>query len=617
MDSVPTAPQPQRRSAWLTGLILGNALLASLIACSNIPLATAADNWRSAAFLLLALPGHFIFFGAVVALPAWLVGRFVRNPRWMIATALLLQTLWICLLLADAQVYALYRFHLNAMVANMIFGGALSDQVTFSPGMWALIAFAVVALATLEALVARWWWRRLHSRPGLVRIRSAWWAVALWLALGQVMAAYSDARGDRAVLSQISYIPWAQPITLKGTLQKMGIRSADPAALPSTDHTRLGYPRRPLQCDARGSMNVLVVMVESLRHDMLDPTVMPNTSSYARNAQVFRNHYSTGNATRFGLFGLMYGLPGGYWQSMLAEQRGSALIDAMRRDAYRMHIYGSAPLYSPEFDRTVFAQVRDRVVNAPSDLGRAERDRHVIERLEADIRNHPAGQGFFGFVFLDSPHAPYHLPEGFQSPFQPMAKDVNFLKLGPDHDPTPEFNRYRAAVHYSDQLIGQLLQTLEASPLASNTVVLITGDHGEEFNDLHQNYWGHNGNFSDYQLRTPFVLHWPGRAPRVVDAVTSHEDFVPTVMRHALHCGNDTADYATGLDLFGPIPATRPLVVESWSQRAIRDGERIYLFDNFGPADVVDRQYRPVAGAEVPPQAVSRSWELLTRFQKR
>lgn len=607
----------QRAFAWLTGLILGNAALAVLITCANIPLTGVARQWHSALFLILALPGHFIFFGTLVALPAWLLGRVLRDPRWMIASALLLQTAWICLLLADAKVFSLYRFHLNAMVLNMIFGGALQDQVTFSPSMWTLIALAVALLLALEIIAGRFWWRALQRRPGLLRVRRTWWIAGAMFVVSQGMVAFSDARGDRAVLSQLTYIPWAQPITLKAALHRFGVETAVAAELPDTADSRLGYPRTALQCTDPAKLNVLVVVVESLRHDVLDPRVMPNTWRYAQDAQWFGNHYSSGNATRFGLFGLMYGLPGGYWQAMLAEQRGPVMIDRMKRDGYRMHIYGSAPLYSPEFDRTVFSQVRERIVNAPSTLKSADRDRHVIERLQADIRSHRAGDRFFGFVFLDSPHAPYHLPRGFRPPFEPMADDVNFLNLGPDHDPAPEFNRYRAAVHYSDQLIGQLLQTLAKSPLASDTVVLITGDHGEEFNDLQQNYWGHNGNFSDYQLRTPFVLHWPGKPARRERAITSHEDFVPTVMRHALGCQTDSTEYATGLDLFGPLPASRPLVVESWSQRGIRDGERIYLFDNFGSATVVDRMYRPLPEAEVSPEAVSHSWESLTRFQKR
>ncbi|MBU8974856.1 sulfatase-like hydrolase/transferase [Lysobacter sp. MMG2] len=616
MDTVIIPPRRQRALAWLTGLILGNAVLAVLITLSNIPLTDAASRWHSALFLMLALPGHFIFFGTLVALPAYLLGRFVRNPRWMIVVAVTLQTLWICLLLADAKVFALYRFHLNAMVVNMIFGGALQDQVTFSAKMWALLAFGGAALLTLQVVAARLWWKALRRKPSLLRIRLAWWIAGALFLISQAMVAYSDARGDRAVMSQLTYIPWAQPITLKNALHRFGVQTAKAVELPDTGD-RLGYPRRAPQCAATPGLNVLVILVESLRHDVLDPAVMPNTWRYAQDAQWFQNHFSTGNATRFGLFGLMYGLPGGYWQSMLAEQRGPVLIDRMKADGYAMHIYGSAPLYSPEFDRTVFSQVRDRIVNGPSNLKSAERDRNVVSRMQADIRNHPAGKPFFGFVFLDSPHAPYHLPNGYRARFEPMAQEVNFLNLGPDHDPTPELNRYRTAVHYSDELIGELLETLADSPLAANTVVLITGDHGEEFNDLHKNYWGHNGNFSDYQLRTPFVLHWPGRPARRVDTLTSHEDFVPTVMRHALGCSSDSADYSTGLDLFGEIPAKRPLLVESWSQRGIRDGALIYLFDNFGSASVVDRHYEPIEDAQVSADAVSESWEMLTRFKKR
>lgn len=609
----------RRRHAlsWLTGFTLSNAFLAVLITATNIPFADTASQWKSLAFLALALPAHFLFFGALLGLPALLLGWLLRSLRATTAVAVVLQTLWLCLLLADAKVFALYRFHLNAMVLNMLFGGALQEQMSFSAGMWALIVSSVVLLLAVEIALARLWWQALARRPRLLMIRRGWWVAGLAMLLSQGMVAYQDARGDRAVLSQLTYIPWAQPITLKSALHRFGVDTVEAAALPASSGGELGYPRQPLQCDAAPSLNVLVVLVESLRYDVLDPRTMPSTWKYAQQAQWFQNHYSSGNATRFGLFGLMYGLPGGYWHAMLAEQRGPVLIEQMRRTGYRMHLYGSAPLYSPEFDRTVFSQVRERIVNGPSRLKSEARDRDVVTRLQADLRAHPRDQRFFGFVFLDAPHAPYHVPKGFNAPFQPMAGEVNFLKFGPGHDPTPEFNRYRTAVLYSDHLIGQLLQTLETSGLADNTVVLITGDHGEEFNDLRRNYWGHNGNFSDYQLRTPFVLHWPGRAPQRVAQATSHEDFVPTVMRHALGCRNDSGDYSTGFDLFGPPQPMRPLLVESWSQRGIRHGDRIYLFDNFGAASVVDRRYRPIPDATVDPAAVSRSWEMLTRFQKR
>jgi membrane-anchored protein YejM (alkaline phosphatase superfamily) len=196
-------------------------------------------------------------------------------------------------------------------------------------------------------------------------------------------------------------------------------------------------------------------------------------------------------------------------------------------------------------------------------------------------------------VFLDSTHAPYHMPEGYPPVATPMAAEIDFLKFGPEHDPTPELNRYRTAVHYADSLIGTLLDDLRAQGLAEDTIVLVTGDHAEEFNDLKLNYWGHNGNFSDYQLQVPFVLHWPGKASGHDARTSSHEDWVP-LMRHALGCENALADYSTGQDLLAEPQGQRALVVESWSQRAVRHGDAIYVFDKFGNATALDLHYRPL-----------------------
>lgn len=113
-------------------------------------------------------------------------------------------------------------------------------------------------------------------------------------------------------------------------------------------------------------------------------------------------------------------------------------------------------------------------------------------------------------------------------------------------------------MHYADSLIGSLLDDLRAQGLAEDTIVLVTGDHAEEFNDLKLNYWGHNGNFSDYQLQVPFVLHWPGQGSGREARISSHEDWVPTLMRHALGCENALGDFSTGQDLLAEPQARVP-----------------------------------------------------------
>ncbi|MDA5337382.1 DUF3413 domain-containing protein [Stenotrophomonas maltophilia] len=610
--------QRWRRLAWWSLFIAGNAVLAAAIALGNVPLRDNPGGATGLAYLAIALPGHLLAFGALAGLLPLLLGLWPRRARTLSVSAVLLQGLWLCLLLVDAKVFTLYRFHLNAMVVNMVFGGALQDQVALSWKTWLQVALLVGAVFTAEGLLAWACWKLLPAASHRRRVLQAWAAVALLMGGGQLATAYYDARGDRDVIAQWNYLPWAQPITAKSFMRRLGVVSQQQAGLPDPRHAQLLYPLHPLRCQSPHRPNVLMVVLESLRHDALTPQLMPHTSALAQDARVFDHHFSTGNATRYGLFGLLYGLPGGYWPSMLDEQRGSQLFQVLGQQGYDLHLYGSAPMYSPEFDRTVFADVRDQLHQGPSALKSDGRDRAIVGALQQDIRaSQAADHPWFGFVFLDSTHAPYHMPEGYPPVATPMAADIDFLKFGPEHDPTPELNRYRTAVHYADSLIGSLLDDLRAQGLAEDTIVLVTGDHAEEFNDLGLNYWGHNGNFSDYQLQVPFVLHWPGKAAGHDARTSSHEDWVPTLMRHALGCENALADYSTGQDLLAEPQGQRALVVESWSQRAVRHGDAIYVFDKFGNATALDLHYRPLPQQVPDAAAVRTAWEALTRFRNR
>ncbi|AWH26048.1 sulfatase-like hydrolase/transferase [Stenotrophomonas sp. YAU14D1_LEIMI4_1] len=627
MDAAPfNAPSPPvqgadrrwQRLAWWSLFIAGNAVLAALIALGNIPVRDNPGGALGLTYLSVALPGHLLALGAVAGLLPLALGLWPRRARILTVSAIVMQGLWLCLLLVDAKVFALYRFHINAMVANMVFGGALHDQVSLSWKTWLQAIAMISALFGAQALLAWACWKLLPAARLRRRVLQAWAVVAVLMAGGQVATAYYDALGERAVISQWNYLPWAQPITAKSFMRRLGVVSQPQAGLPDPRHAQLNYPLQPLRCQSHQRPNVLMVVLESLRKDALTPQFMPNTAALAQSSRVYLQHFSTGNATRYGLFGLMYGLPGGYWPTMLAEQRGSQLFKVLQQQGYDLHLYGSAPLYSPEFDRTVFSDVRSQLHQGPRDRDSAGRDRAIVESLQQDIVASQAGKRpWFGFVFLDSTHAPYHMPADYPAVAQPMAEDIDFLKFGPDHDPTPELNRYHTAVHYADSLVGRLLETLRAQGLDEDTIVLVTGDHAEEFNDLGLNYWGHNGNFSDYQLQVPFVLHWPGQAAAQDARTSSHEDWVPTLMRHGLGCENALADYSTGQDLLAEPQGTRSLVVESWSQRAVRHGDAIHVFDKFGNATTLDRRYHPLPQQAPDPASLRAAWEALTRFRNR
>ena len=83
---------------------------------------------------------------------------------------------------------------------------------------------------------------------------------------------------------------------------------------------------------------------------------------------------------------------------------------------------------------------------------------------------------------------------------------MNYLEFNNDFDPTPLLNRYYTSVHFTDSQAARILNVIEASGEMSNTLFILTGDHSNELNDNKLNFWGHNGNFTDAQIKVPFVI---------------------------------------------------------------------------------------------------------------
>jgi len=84
-----------------------------------------------------------------------------------------------------------------------------------------------------------------------------------------------------------------------------------------------------------------------------------------------------------------------------------------------------------------------------------------------------------------------------------------------------------------------------------NTVIIITADHGQEFNENQKNYWGHGGNFSKWQIHVPMVLYYPGiEQGNRFSHMTTHYDIAPTLMKRYLGIKNPSTDFSMGYDLY-------------------------------------------------------------------
>ena len=123
--------------------------------------------------------------------------------------------------------------------------------------------------------------------------------------------------------------------------------------------SELLYPKTPLQCSNDvESKNVLVILIDALRPEMLTHEIMPNMSKLFNESSNFENHYSGGTSSRMGMFSLFYGLPSTYWRVFHDNLKPSLLIQQFDESGYDVRAISSSGLGSPAvLDRTAFAGI--------------------------------------------------------------------------------------------------------------------------------------------------------------------------------------------------------------------------------------------------------------------
>ncbi len=538
------------------------------------PFAFIVTVWLSYAFIYL-LPA---------LLATRLVDRIVHRrgararPGIVYPVAIVCTGLTTLFIYANAKLFTLYGMFINSFVFNLVTTpGGLESMGASKASNLSFVAIALaffVAQAVLLALAVflcrsgnepRWLSRRV------VRTLLFLFVVAT---LGERMAyAYTVATGATSLSSLTTTVPYYTGLSARGLLAKLGVKVDRKKAEFQLAKGTLNYPLQPLVVDKPAKpLNIVWLVAESLRADMLDAEIMPQTWKFAEGARRYTRNYSGGNGTRVGVFSMFTGIPGNYWFPMLAERRGALIIDVMKAQNYQMSLYTSAKFSYPEFDATIFSQVPSEQLHVAAAAGQGwEKDRENVGNLLKFIDGRDRSRPFFTFMFFESPHARYYFPPE-AAIRKPYPEDINYFTLGREElaSQMPLIkNRYVNSVHYLDSQFGRIFDYLAKNDLLENTIVVVLGDHGEEF--MEHGRWGHNSAFTDEQTRTPLVIRAPGFEPAVSDAMTNHMDVIPTLMP-LLGVRNPKADYTTGVNLLAGETRDHALLAE-WSSTAYIDDE--------------------------------------------
>jgi len=195
----------------------------------------------------------------------------------------------------------------------------------------------------------------------------------------------------------------------------------------------------------------------------------------------------------------------------------------------------------------------------------------VITDLSLEfIKNRPADKPFFLMCHHKAPHRPWQPdekhakqwenvqvpePETFDDDYATRSDAAREATMRVDRDLTPadlkkqpppglsatelkkwKYQRYMrdylACVASIDDNVGRLLEHLEKSGLAANTIVIYTSDQGFFLGD---HDWFDKRFMYEESLKMPFLVRWPGQVKpgMVTDGMILNVDFAPTLLAAA------------------------------------------------------------------------------------
>ncbi|MEE3421592.1 MAG: sulfatase-like hydrolase/transferase [Succinimonas sp.] len=600
-SSKSSASFPRPALSIISGLAALSALLISLRYPESDPDLRCLGGFISAAL------GHYLIFFLLTLTLARGAARLCRLPPGLEA---ILMTLFLGMtfvfLLADTFVYQQYHFHINLAMLDLFFNSN-GEVISFGAGDTAAIIVMSILCLTVASLITI---AGIYAGAGTLRIcrKGIWIVIALFAGFNGINV-YESAVGKNIYTAYNSAILGFHPLTMNRLLNKIGVVSLKENSYhASITKSSFRYPLNPLICpESAGKesevrerrLDVIIIMIDTLRADTVSPEAMPFIWNFAREKISFQNHYSGGNCTRIGVFTFFYGIPGSYWNEALQGQTPPVLLSAYRNAGYRVQAYTSANLYNPEFYRTVFAGIPDLRTESAGKTP-YERDASAVKDFMSDItieldlnrQKSGAAQPSVSFIFLDQLHSITLENKDLRNqPFPTTWTEPNYTSLSRNTDPENFFNLYRNVAHETDARVGEILAFLKEKGLYDRSIIIISADHGSEFNDTGLNFWGHNSNFTGYQLKVPLMIRWPGKKPREISALTTHYDISATLLQEQLNCQNPVTDYSVGKSLFAE---GNPdwFIAGSYSENAIVSRDQIALIDSIGKLSFKTPEWR-------------------------
>lgn len=503
----------------------------------------------------VTLVGWILFQAA--ALTTWILvtGRFFYRRH----TVLIRQVTTTCLLLlplvmlADSVVFrwtgerflSFASFRILVDFPSRLAPYATTEMIRDAALSVAITLGVLILILKSSRLLARQWQRCPPSGPVLSGIH-CFLTVGLAIALLPLCT-------PQATLDAMAIDSSRHPFCVFRLLPFRGVHAREQTIEVTADQDRIKtfLARRRFEqrivtvatdADRDAYPDVLIVVVESFRPELITKEIMPNLWSVAQNSLFCRLHFSGGNATNHGIFSLFNGLEANWYQQPVTY---APLINRIFRDAgYEIGFFAGhndwrAFLMDGFLDPRHYDTFQCLAPNGLlSDRRSVENAMRFLRRSDGPSTEKPR----LAILYLYATHALYQSYAEDQV-FQPAADQRFQYPYGP---PMREqvWNRYKNSAHTIDRFLGAIM--------SDDLVMMVTGDHGESF--LEDGTIGHGTRISRYQNMTPSVLFVPGRPAHTLDVPTSHVDLLPTLL-DGVGISISQGSLFDGLNLFDTTPS--------------------------------------------------------------
>ncbi|KHT64670.1 hydrolase [Photobacterium gaetbulicola] len=561
-------------------------------------------------YLLLSWVGHFGFlvfgFYILILFPA---SFLIPSQRLMRLFAVLVATTGLTALLLDTHAYETLDLHLSPLVWDLL----LSGERTELNARWQYLFITVPVIFLLQLVLSEWLWRKLRklTRKHVgVPIATVF---GICFISSHLMYIWADANLYRPITVQRSNFPLSYPMTAKTFMEKHGLLDREEYterlnAQGIETSEQLRYPLEKMAFDDPGTgKNLLIVMIDGLRSDMVESETMPYLSAFASQNIDFENHYSSSNDNTAGIFGLFYGLPSSYINSARSNNTRPLLVSTLEQRGYHFGVFGGDNLrQDPIYSDTIFSGL------PIEDITTIVQDPEIVDSWASWLKAQNSEKPWFSYIELTSVQ---NFEEGgdYSPKFEPSLGSSNIT--GQNTNLILK-NSYRNAAYFIDEQLIRIFDQLVNLQLMDDTIVIITANHGTEFNETGSNSWGANSNYSQYQLKVPMVIHWPGSVSSVSDRLTSHLDVAPTLMESLFNTTTPSSAYSSGNSLFSPSAKRRWILAGNEKDIVMIQPQSTTVIDKYGNYLVYDQDYKRLDSAKPKLSTLMQAMHEMKRFYR-